>query len=355
MLPFADNFPFGEIDVDAALWNLTYSFDDIFDICASFYNKPCDQRDISSHLYHYGGQCHTLRYDNSLAEGRQRGLMLQLKPQHCENCSDLHWVMYVFSAKEEYLDWEHVWAPTRIYLQKDTAQTFKVTRTLEKRLSTPEKPCNGDQGYTQAKCIRECLSSEMAQLGAGCRLPWHDSSQPFCNNRSDYEELLRYSRMVSRAYVVWEYDYQELRENHYYKTVNSFKKVCKSRCMRECDRDHVTVTLVDRARSDRTFITLSINDGLYVSSQRRAYDLQQMMSDIGGNLGLLLGASIFTLFEMVENAARHLWERRKRRKAKVSQVTTSAIRTDAFGTDVKLRKNHASGFSDKEMTLSDVS
>ena len=66
---------------------------------------PCaaDKRDISSSLYHYGGQCHTVRYDNSLAEGRQRGLMLQLKPQQCDKCNELHWIMYVFSAKEQYL------------------------------------------------------------------------------------------------------------------------------------------------------------------------------------------------------------------------------------------------------------
>ena len=43
MLSLAEHFPFGERDVDAALWNLTYGFDDIFDICASFYNKPCGE------------------------------------------------------------------------------------------------------------------------------------------------------------------------------------------------------------------------------------------------------------------------------------------------------------------------
>ena len=37
-----------------------------------------------------------------------------------------------------------------------------------------------------------------------------------------------------------------------------------------------------------------------------------MISDIGGNLGLLLGASIFTVFELIEAALTRCWARRSK-------------------------------------------
>lgn len=36
-----------------------------------------------------------------------------------------------------------------------------------------------------------------------------------------------------------------------------------------------------------------------------------MVSDIGGNLGLLLGASLFALYEFIESCLSRCWQRRK--------------------------------------------
>ena len=51
-----------------------------------------------------------------------------------------------------------------------------------------------------------------------------------------------------------------------------------------------------------------------------------MVSDIGGNLGLLLGASAFTLYEFLESCVRRLWRRSRRTGVKVTSAELREVK-----------------------------
>ncbi|XP_043218806.1 uncharacterized protein LOC122380074 [Amphibalanus amphitrite] len=311
------DFPWGSADLEEAVWNMTHSWGDIVHNCADFYNNGCNRSAVTSDLYQYGGQCHTVRYSDALAEGVQRGIWLGLHNPNCTSCGRHHWNVYVHSVKDHYMDWEHVWAPPRAQMESGKEQNFIVTRILDIRLPSDTHPCNTDPTYSQPNCIRQCLFSTLAELGPGCRLPWMPVKLPVCDTARDYQRLLNYTRMFSRTYMVWYHNSEQLRANEYYAALKRIADGCKARCRPQCYQETITLTLSDRLNHKRNhpWMALSVVQRLYVSRQTLAYDMQQMVSDIGGNLGLLLGVSAFTLYEFVESCVRRCWRRRQRRDA----------------------------------------
>ncbi|XP_043209410.1 uncharacterized protein LOC122374630, partial [Amphibalanus amphitrite] len=215
------DFPWGSADLEQAVWNMTHSWGDIVHNCADFYNNGCNRSAVTSELYQYGGQCHTVRYSDALAEGVQRGIWLGLHNPNCTSCGRHHWNVYVHSVKDHYMDWEHVWAPPRAQMESGKEQNFIVTRILDIRLPSDTHPCNTDPTYSQPNCIRQCLFSELAELGPGCRLPWMPVKLPVCDTARDYQLLLNYTRMFSRTHIVWHQNSEQLRANEYYAALKS--------------------------------------------------------------------------------------------------------------------------------------
>ncbi|XP_037070055.1 uncharacterized protein LOC119091388 [Pollicipes pollicipes] len=160
--------------------------------------------------------------------------------------------------------------------------------------------------------MRSCLFRTLGELGPGCRLPWMPLQLPVCGTSEDYQALFNYTRMFSRIHIVWQYSGDQLTGNKYYMALKRIEDVCKERCVEQCYKETITLSMADRLnhKKNATWVALSISEGLYVSRQSVAYDSQQMMSDIGGNLGLLLGASAMTLYDVLENFLRRCWKRR---------------------------------------------
>ncbi|XP_043222025.1 uncharacterized protein LOC122381662 isoform X1 [Amphibalanus amphitrite] len=323
------DFPWGSVDLEEAVWNMTRSWGDIVMSCADFYNGGCNHSAVTSDLYQYGGQCHTVRYSDALAEGVQRGIWLVLNHPNCTSCGRHHWNVYVHSANDHYMDWEHVWAPPRAQLETGKEQNLKVTRMLDIALPSDTNPCNTDSAYSRPNCIRQCLFSELAALGPGCRLPWMPVKLPVCDTARDYQLLLNYTRMFSRTHIVWDQNSEQLRANEYYAALKRIAARCKVRCGPQCYQETITLALSDRLnhKKNETWVALSIAEGLYVSRTTLAYDMQQMVSDIGGNLGLLLGASAFTLYEFIESCVRRCWRRSQRRETGVAEADLREVKS----------------------------
>ncbi|XP_037094585.1 uncharacterized protein LOC119114654 [Pollicipes pollicipes] len=201
----AAQFPWDGADLEQALWSVTYDWRDLVATCGSFYNQPCAASDVTSALYHYGGQCHTVRFDDEAAEGVQKGLWLSLRKQHCQRCGRHHWNIFVHSAIDHFMDWEHVWAPPKAQLEVGKEQNFKVKRTLEVTLPTASRPCSQDRNYSRPNCMRSCLFRTLGELGPGCRLPWMPLQLPVCGTSEDYQALFNYTRMFSRPHRLARY------------------------------------------------------------------------------------------------------------------------------------------------------
>ena len=56
-----------------------------------------------------------------------------------------------------------------------------------------------------------------------------------------------------------------------------------------------------------------------------------MVSDIGGNLGLLLGASAFTLYEFLEGCVRRCWRRSRPKGGRVAAAELHDVMTANSG------------------------
>uniref|UniRef100_T1JKA6 Uncharacterized protein n=1 Tax=Strigamia maritima TaxID=126957 RepID=T1JKA6_STRMM len=161
-----------------------------------------------------------------------------------------------------------------------------VVRILSKEfqfLNTPRNHCISE---TEARNCRDSCIDNLLEGNLTCKLPFMtDSKQEMCDNWTKTKSAYNISVQI----------YSDLR-------------VGECQCPRICNEKVYTTSLDDTGHNGNlTIISLYYSDNYHeIIKEKYTYVFSALISDIGGNLGLFLGACILTLMEVVETLVRRL-------------------------------------------------
>ena len=164
-------------------------------------------------------------------------------------------------------------------------------------LSTNQEPCNDEWKEPLNICLDQYYTKQL-----NCRLPWNvaDTAIRPCNMTKDLIQLENIS-------IELEFQNQRM----LYKTLN-----CTMPCttMEYILQDYMQYDMnctFNNCNGQLVNVTLSILDGnLYTSKEVWLYGWSNFFADFGGYLGLLLGISVFTVYEGMKKLAKRIpWNR----------------------------------------------
>ncbi|KAF0288543.1 hypothetical protein FJT64_013066 [Amphibalanus amphitrite] len=144
-----------------------------------------------------------------------------------------------------------------------------------------QSPCRIDPGYDQNQCLQDCRS-RAAFLAANCSVQWGSppgDDVPSCRRQSEYYRLLE----------LWE----------------SVDPECS--CPRNCVVHETTLS------SHQAMVGAIGETLLRVLEERRTYQLVDLLTDLGGTTGLLLGYSLSSLVDVGDWLVHALAAGRRRR------------------------------------------
>ena len=170
-----------------------------------------------------------------------------------------------------------------INMQPTEHRTIKLQKLNLSSISTDDNPCNAEDNYGYDRCKHLQKGQEILQI-FGCRLPWMNSIDfgqdfDFCKNAS----------VVQKARL-------EATKIHY-KDCNRF-----SRCNR-AKYQIVGSEVEDTQTNMKSKLTLQFaNTDVQVVKDFYSYDAQSLIGEVGGTLGLLLGMSFMSIFDLINFA-----------------------------------------------------
>ena len=149
---------------------------------------------------------------------------------------------------------------------------------VTEKLSTEAKPCVTDPSYSFSKCLQEYVVKK-----TGCRIDFlaHFDQQTFCSGNS------------------FHYYLEELRKMKQEKISNVQKG---SGCFPKCKTLHFSYQKNEKVINWRPNWTSEVyiqpkSSVVEYSKEYYSFDFNDLMSSVGGNLGLFLGWSLLTFAE----------------------------------------------------------
>ncbi|KAF0295684.1 hypothetical protein FJT64_006791 [Amphibalanus amphitrite] len=161
--------------------------------------------------------------------------------------------------------------PLKLYA--NSSITVKVDTNINVLLSNTGK-CGDATAPEHQTCLENCIAEHANLTSASCRIPWIKSSlsQPPCTSYSDFPcSWLEY--IISTPYRIG------LRETR--GALGPGRAAPPERGL--------------RAAPELWFSTT-----VHTTEERQLYPLSQFLAEVGGSLGLMVGASLLTLAEMVD-------------------------------------------------------
>ena len=147
--------------------------------------------------------------------------------------------------------------------------------------------------YSQSMCISFC---QVDRIGSNCTLrvssiKAHNNMDNFC----PHDKLLYESWLID--------DPIEILYKKYFKNENVDKE-CAKMCPLECNTEQFDLLLTRnelRNLSDSTNIILYFDSAGYLNYEESpSISVYNLISNIGGSIGLLLGMSLLSIFEVLE-------------------------------------------------------
>lgn len=200
-------------------------------------------------------------------------------------------------------------------------------------LNKPEAPCTSKNGaglhYTGARCMAAC-ANRLYKQAVACEIVWlanDDDQQPprdFCNY-FDYSALIPNPEAVHHELVS--------------KIRAGVKKTCYTECPRRCERFLYDTAITENVKlkefqdvdiirqpGDESITALHIIHeamqlgGILTITEEESYTFTELINNIGGTLGLFVGGTLMTLFQLILFAVNYLCERRGDTLVTVRQV-----------------------------------
>ncbi|CAG0904278.1 unnamed protein product, partial [Darwinula stevensoni] len=151
-----------------------------------------------------------------------------------------------------------------------------------KTLDTKKRPCDENEEYSESKCKAECFVREVFER-ANCSLPYMTKviPAPTCDTKESYASA---TKAANRLLFWGEWNPQ----------------VCV--CARQCDhRYYVPFGESVQTGGNRSRLRIYYEDLTFEDVvEEYSYTIIPLLCDIGGTLGLLLGASWLTFIEFFE-------------------------------------------------------
>ena len=237
------------------------------------------------------GACYTFRprgrQDATSAPFIGPTIRLHTSPEFTQKVSNFTYTIRFHGAEIPYKDFRFFPGkdiPRAVVRSGEAIQiNVKVNRYRSPNLR--RKPCNDTPGYTVSECLSLCwYRRETTRLG--CAMPWMTINAKPC--------------VFPMKYVV---------------TVSSNERLLRNcRCLPSCLDDRLDITVGESPlmkRDEISYVTIKFQ---YLADTRitsLSYSGQQLMSNIGGYVGLLLGTSILSLIVRGMSAAKDLYLQRQ--------------------------------------------
>ena len=164
-------------------------------------------------------------------------------------------------------------------------QKLHIKKSRVKALDQPSQRCNAESTSINTSA---CIASFIArQIGCNPNIEGSQHSKRLlCRTKSQLLQFQNISNILS-----------ESNENDVYVMTG-----CLSSCEKDVysiDADHMTCGNI--GSSDHYFLDLAINDRTYEEKKQYViYDMDSFIADVGGYMGLLLGCSIWSLYNEIE-------------------------------------------------------
>ena len=237
------------------------------------------------------GTCYTYRprgrQDNKAVPFRGPTLRLHAYPEFTQKMTNITHEILFHGAEISYNDFRFFSGkdiPRAIVRSGEAIQiNVKVNRYRSPNLR--RSPCNDTPGYTVSGCLSLCwYRRETTRLG--CAMPWMTINAKPC--------------VFPMKHTIF--------------VASSREKLRNCRCLQSCLNDRLDITVGESPlsrRDGRTFFNIQFQ---YLADTRitsLSYNGQQLMSNIGGYVGLLLGTSILSLIVRGMSAAKDLYQQRQ--------------------------------------------
>lgn len=174
--------------------------------------------------------------------------------------------------------------------------TFAISVDTKHKLNLPEDPCVEDESYSLSKCLTDYVTKEV-----GCKSPWDafpDDMVPTCSSLEEMSNLFAshrnlnslggsLMRNLTQCHPKCSFDDYEITQS----TVSARQFKLSSDLQFTLDNAAIAVQL---GRSSKTIIR-----------QSKLYHVSSLVGEVGGSLGMFLGASLITLYEVLMDFLRH--------------------------------------------------
>ena len=303
----------------------SYSWPDMVGRCA-VNDVHCEQYGmLQSHATFGQGVCTTLSLNTSLTKRLTSGqiTIALMEKEDLGAMEHAGWRVYFHSQDTEFSDaLRFMDLATEVRITRDHMHHVKLHRqtTLSKHSA---RGCSRDTTSLSAytKCLGQCFSKLVTSGAMPCSTPWGaslfpdiDVHQP-CRSLEELEATgqLKKNTLIEDDFVDW-------------------ARRCPS-CQPHCTAHKYLVSAKDRWRLDETTLFLRspqlsgftgaalevhVLDQAETVTERNAYPPDLFLAEVGGNLGLLIGASLLTIVEMIDLGI--VWLFRKMRTASSRRV-----------------------------------
>ncbi|XP_071524310.1 acid-sensing ion channel 1A-like isoform X2 [Panulirus ornatus] len=265
---------------DRTSWNISAMVDE----CYQGRGRPCNTTGHFHATYTMFGSCLTYTGTPATLAGSYHGLYLKLDPEawvkEPETVRPQGWWVVVHEAEDD----PSLLIKTHGYLvslswNKEISLSLKQFQSL----STKRKPCRDDPAYRQTHCLNDCFSRAFVRT-LRCRLPFMRGAVPYCRGLL---LLNKAGRQLDEMLIEGRWEPQQCRCGiPCHQTVYQYRG------------DTTDNRLDDKARIKMFFLDLVYEE----VKEELSYPFASLVADFGGMAGLLLGASLLTVLEVLECA-----------------------------------------------------
>lgn len=177
---------------------------------------------------------------------------------------------------------------TSLRLHSGYEYTVLVHGFVERNADLWRIPCNASEGASAQECRSRCVQRLVSEA-AGCRGPWFQSDDiPLCDNATSWERLMKMRRFV---------------------TSDRADRACP--CQRRCHNERYLVSAVQQPMESKkkTYMRFILREDMTEEVEAVTYTLSNLIAELGGNVGLLLGLSAAQLYDWLERGAAALHRR----------------------------------------------
>ncbi|CAG0895738.1 unnamed protein product [Cyprideis torosa] len=310
-----NSFDFQTHSLEKFWTDATYAVDDIIWDCSLGQDKriPCPTEvtggetkapnlGVSHHLSKQYGRCCTIFQLPDLESppelGQEKGLMVILETNTSEYKDQDQeysgWSVFVHPVQEKWTEFSQLGDTILETIQINLGEevTLRLAVSEYKTVNNPPKDtCMEDETFSVIECRERCFY-EYLETRVPCRGPWvQNSSLEICSNATDMKKFLS-------------------EENRVLGTISD-----RCDCTRQCKFRRYSMAAMDRKDSLAPFkglqrgkIELYYPNGLaHRVTESWGYDASQFIGEVGGSLGLLLGMSVLSFLEILENISRVMW------------------------------------------------